>query len=124
MVRGTLGSHVTTGNGRSLLDFSSPLVNTNLGRQYVDVMAAIASRVARPRGHRDTPTWWATPWASLPGTAHETPSHHAIATRPRPLLGGDAVGEPSPQGTTLGSVLVSTDPGPPPVAWRHACRHR
>ncbi|MGC8510434.1 MAG: aspartate aminotransferase family protein [Acidimicrobiales bacterium] len=46
MVRGASGCYVTTEDGRTLLDFSSQLVNTNLGHQHPDVVAAIASQAA------------------------------------------------------------------------------
>ena len=46
MVRGAAGCEVFTEDGRTLLDFSSQLVNTNLGHQHPDVVAAIASQAA------------------------------------------------------------------------------
>ena len=46
MVRSASGCHVTTEDGRTFLDFSSQLVNTNLGHQHPDVVAAIASQAA------------------------------------------------------------------------------
>ncbi len=47
MVRSASGCHVTTEDGQTLLDFSSQLVNTNLGHQHPDVVAAIAAQAAR-----------------------------------------------------------------------------
>lgn len=41
------GSYVTDGDGNQLLDFSSQLVNTNLGHQHPDVVAAIAAQAHR-----------------------------------------------------------------------------
>ncbi|GEB49827.1 aspartate aminotransferase family protein [Streptomyces cacaoi] len=41
------GSHVVDGEGNRLLDFSSQLVNTNIGHQHPDVVAAIADQAHR-----------------------------------------------------------------------------
>ena len=41
------GSYVTDGDGNQLLDFSSQLVNTNIGHQHPDVVAAIAVQAHR-----------------------------------------------------------------------------
>ncbi len=47
MVREASGCTVTTEDGRTFLDFSSQLVNTNLGHQHPDVVAAIQEQAAR-----------------------------------------------------------------------------
>ncbi|MCM1011299.1 MULTISPECIES: aspartate aminotransferase family protein [unclassified Brevibacterium] len=41
------GSHVWDGEGRKLLDFSSQLVNTNIGHQHPTVVAAVQEQAAR-----------------------------------------------------------------------------
>ncbi|MFC9442011.1 MULTISPECIES: aspartate aminotransferase family protein [unclassified Brevibacterium] len=41
------GSHVWDGEGRKLLDFSSQLVNTNIGHQHPKVVAAVQEQAAR-----------------------------------------------------------------------------
>lgn len=41
------GSYVWDGDGRRLLDFSSQLVNTNIGHQHPKVVAAIAAQAAK-----------------------------------------------------------------------------
>jgi taurine---2-oxoglutarate transaminase len=41
------GSSVWDGDGRRLLDFSSQLVNTNIGHQHPKVVAAIQEQAAR-----------------------------------------------------------------------------
>jgi taurine--2-oxoglutarate transaminase len=41
------GSYVTDGDGNQLLDFSSQLVNTNIGHQHPDVVAAITAQAHR-----------------------------------------------------------------------------
>ncbi len=41
------GSYVWDGDGRRLLDFSSQLVNTNIGHQHPKVVAAIQEQAAR-----------------------------------------------------------------------------
>ncbi len=46
MVRSATGASVTTEDGTTYLDFSSQLVNTNLGHQHPDVVAAIQSQAA------------------------------------------------------------------------------
>ncbi len=46
MVRSASGATVTTEDGTTYLDFSSQLVNTNLGHQHPDVVAAIQSQAA------------------------------------------------------------------------------
>jgi len=44
MIKSALGSVVTTEDGRELLDFSSQLVNTNVGHQHPAVVAAIKAQ--------------------------------------------------------------------------------
>ena len=41
------GSHVWDGEGRKLLDFSSQLVNTNIGHQHPKVVAAIQEQAGK-----------------------------------------------------------------------------
>ncbi|MDR2280575.1 MAG: aminotransferase class III-fold pyridoxal phosphate-dependent enzyme, partial [Gordonia sp. (in: high G+C Gram-positive bacteria)] len=41
------GSHVWDGEGTRLLDFSSQLVNTNIGHQHPRVVAAISEQAAK-----------------------------------------------------------------------------
>ncbi|RAD64694.1 aspartate aminotransferase family protein, partial [Burkholderia multivorans] len=41
------GSYVWDGEGRKLLDFSSQLVNTNIGHQHPAVVAAIQEQAGR-----------------------------------------------------------------------------
>ncbi|WP_159426375.1 aminotransferase class III-fold pyridoxal phosphate-dependent enzyme, partial [Mycolicibacterium vaccae] len=41
------GCHVWDGDGNKLLDFSSMLVNTNIGHQHPKVVAAIAEQAAK-----------------------------------------------------------------------------
>ena len=41
------GSYVWDGDGRRLLDFSSQMVNTNIGHQHQKVIAAIAEQAAK-----------------------------------------------------------------------------
>ena len=41
------GSHVWDGEGNKYLDFSSQLVNTNIGHQHPAVVAAIAAQAAK-----------------------------------------------------------------------------
>jgi len=51
------GSYVWDGDGRRLLDFSSQLVNTNIGHQHPKVVAAIQDRPPGcARSRRSTPT--------------------------------------------------------------------
>ncbi len=47
MVRSAQGSTLTLEDGTTLLDFSSQLVNTNLGHQHPDVVAAIQAQAAQ-----------------------------------------------------------------------------
>lgn len=46
VVAGASGCEVTLADGRTLLDFSSQLVNTNIGHQHPRVVAAIAAQAA------------------------------------------------------------------------------
>ena len=41
------GSYVWDGEGKKQLDFSSQLVNTNIGHQHPEVVAAIAEQAAK-----------------------------------------------------------------------------
>ena len=41
------GSHVWDGEGRRLIDFSSQMVNTNIGHSHPKVVAAIQEQAAR-----------------------------------------------------------------------------
>src|SRR3954471_7677599 len=47
VVTGAQGSWVWDGEGRPLLDFSSQLVNTNIGHQHPAVVAAIQAQAAK-----------------------------------------------------------------------------
>ncbi|MFF1529606.1 aspartate aminotransferase family protein [Cellulomonas sp. NPDC058312] len=73
VVRDAAGCEVTLGDGRTLLDFSSQLVNTNIGHQHPRVTAAIAEQAA-------TLTTVAPQHAVLPrGRAAEAILRHAPA---------------------------------------------
>jgi taurine--2-oxoglutarate transaminase len=73
VVRDAAGCEVTLGDGRTLLDFSSQLVNTNIGHQHPRVTAAIAEQAA-------TLTTVAPQHAVLPrGRAAEAVLRHAPA---------------------------------------------
>jgi taurine--2-oxoglutarate transaminase len=47
VISAALGSWVWDGNGKKYLDFSSQLVNTNIGHQHPGVVAAIAAQAAK-----------------------------------------------------------------------------